>query len=109
LIIKRISLSTVGRALAISLATVLAFTALCGLAAGQFYSPYPEPFAMPVTAAGPGGAIASANGVTACSGPGGAIASAGPVTAGASAVFPAAFAGLTNPVPAFYGLDPYAF
>ncbi|HUL61745.1 MAG TPA: hypothetical protein VLT35_01680 [Methanocella sp.] len=68
---------------------------------------YPAPCAMPVTAAGPGTAIASANGVTAVAGPGAAIANAGGLTVGANALLPAAFAGMANPWPACYGLSPY--
>jgi hypothetical protein len=71
----------------------LGFTASCGFATGQTYGPCPGINSMPVTIAGPGGAIASAGGVTACAGTTGAIASAGGVTAGASALLPVAFAG----------------
>jgi hypothetical protein len=104
--IKRKSVSIIGRMLALSLLTALAFTALCDAAVGQLCGPYPVPYAMPVTAAGPGVAIASVNGVTAVAGPASAIASAGGLTVGANAAFPAAFAGLTNPLPAYYGLSP---
>jgi hypothetical protein len=57
---------------------------------------------MPVTVAGPGGAIASAGGVTACAGIGGAVASAGGIAAGASTMFPMAFAGPVAPLSPYY-------
>jgi hypothetical protein len=88
---KRKLWSKVGIVLTLAFLTAMGFTALCGIAAAQYYGPCPG--GMPVTVAGPGGAIASAGGVTACAGVTGAIASAGGVAAGASAVFPVAFAG----------------
>jgi hypothetical protein len=84
------------------LLTATGFTALCGIAIGQCYGPYPGFSAMPVTVAGPGGAIASAGGVTACAGIGGAVASAGGIAAGASTMFPMAFAGPVAPLSPYY-------
>ncbi len=99
---ERMSGSKVRHALIISLITAVAFTILCGVAVGQFYGPCAGFGGIPVTVAGPGGAIASAGGVTACAGSTGAIASAGGVAAGASALFPVAFAGPVSPVSPYY-------
>jgi hypothetical protein len=85
------------------LAAATGFATLCGFAAGQFYGPCPGYTAMPVTMAGPGGAVASAGGVTACADIAGAVASAGGIAAGANALIPAAFAGPVSPVSPFYG------
>lgn len=85
------------------LLTAVGFTAMCGFAASQCYGPYPGFSAMPVTVAGPGGAIASAGGVTACAGIGGAVASAGGIAAGASTLFPMAFAGPVAPFSPYQG------
>lgn len=100
---ERMSGSKVRLVLTIAFVTTIAFTALYGIAAGQYCGLYPGSCGMPVTVAGPCGAIASAGGVTACAGTGGAVASAGGVTAGASALFPVAFAGPAAPLSPYYG------
>jgi hypothetical protein len=103
---KRKSWSKVRIVLTLAFLTAVGFTALCGIAAGQYYGPCPGFSAMPLTVAGPGGAIASAGGVTALAGTTGAIASAGGVTAGASGLFPAAFDGPVVPVVPFHAACP---
>jgi hypothetical protein len=90
---ERMSGSLIRHVLTIAYVTTVAFTLICGIAAGQYCGPFPGYDAAPVAVSGPCGAIASAGGVTACAGIGGAVASAGGVTAGASALFPVAFAG----------------
>lgn len=89
--------SSVRMALILLVAAVLGCASFCDAAAGQFYGLCPVYTGMPVTVAGPGGAVASAGGVTACAGTTGAIASAGGIAAGASTLFPAAFAGPVVP------------
>jgi hypothetical protein len=98
---KRKSGSKIRIVLTLAVVTAMGFTALCGVAAGQYLGPCPGLGGMPVTVAGPGGAIAGAGGVAACAGTAGAIASAGGVTAGASALFPVAFAGPIAPYPPY--------
>lgn len=68
-----------------------------GIAAGQVCRPCTG-LGLPVTAAGPGWAIASAGGATAGADVTGAVAVAGGVMAGASAVYPAAFAEPVTPL-----------
>jgi hypothetical protein len=99
---ERMSVSRVRLVLTVSFLTAVAFTAFCGIAAGQYCGLYPGSCGMPVTVAGPCGAIASAGGVTACAGIGGAVASAGGIAAGSSALFPAAFAGPVAPLSPYY-------
>jgi hypothetical protein len=103
LITERMSVSRIRIVLIISLLTAVAFTVFCGNAVGQYYGLYPGAYGMPVTAAGPCGAIASAGGVTACADVTGAVASAGGIVAGASALFPTAFAGPVAPISPYYG------
>jgi hypothetical protein len=88
--------------LILALLTATGFAALCGIATGQCYGPYAGFSAMPVTMVTPGGAIASAGGVTACAGVGGAVASAGGIAAVASTLFPMAFAGPVAPLSPYY-------
>jgi hypothetical protein len=102
LMTKRMYRSKFRIVLLLVLLMVTGLTALCGFAAGQCYGPYPGFSGMPVTVAGPGGAIASAGGVTACAGIGGAVASAGGIAAGANTMFPMAFAGPVAPFSPYY-------
>lgn len=99
---KRMFKSRVKIVLLLIFIATMGFTAICSLAAGQFCMPYAGFSPLPVTMATPGGAIASAGGVTACSDMTGAVASANGLTVGSSALFPAAFAGPIASVSPYY-------